>query len=249
MLGQVHALWLPVPGEFDDYIATPKGNFYRSLHTAVIGPEGKTVEIQIRTRDMHKDAELGVAAHWRYKEGGRHDDEALNRRVLLMRRLLEWGEHSEDHELLEAFGSESEQRVYVLTPAGDVVDLPAGATPLDFAYRIHTDVGHRCRGAKVNGRIAPLTHPLKSGEQVEVLTTRNGEPARDWLNPHLGYLHSARARTKVRQWFRHLDFDRHVSEGRELLDRELDRLGLGSVELKPLLERFNFKRVDQLLAA
>ena len=249
VLGQVHALWLPIRGEFDDYIATPKGNFYRSLHTAVIGPEGRTVEIQIRTHDMHKDAELGVAAHWRYKEGGQHDDEALNRRVLLMRRLLEWGERSEDHELLEAFASESEQRVYVLTPAGDVVDLPAGATPLDFAYRIHTDVGHRCRGAKINGRIAPLTHELKSGEQVEVLTTRNGEPARDWLNPHLGYLRSARARAKVRQWFRQMDFGRHVAEGRDLLSRELERLGLGSVELKPLLARFNFKRIEQLLAA
>lgn len=248
VLGQVHALWPHVPGEFDDYIATPKGNFYRSLHTAVIGPEGKTVEIQIRTREMHEDSELGIAAHWRYKEGGR-PDETLNRRVSLMRRLLEWGEQrGDDQELLEAFRSEAEHRVYVLTPAGDVVDLPVGATPLDFAYHIHTDVGHRCRGAKINGRIVPLTHQLVSGDQVEVLTTRSGEPARDWLNPHLGYLHSSRSRAKVRQWFRQVDFDRNVAAGRDLLDRELDRLGLDSVDLKPLLPRFNMRRPEQLLA-
>lgn len=245
-LGIVHSLWQHIPGEFDDYIATPKGNLYRSLHTAVVGPEGKTLEIQIRTREMHEHAELGVAAHWRYKEGkGR--DPGYERKINWMRRLLE---RPGDEELVEAFRSEvAEDRVYVLTPQGQVMDLPSGATVLDFAYHVHTDVGHRCRGAKVNGRIVPLTHRLQTGEQVEILTSKNSEPSRDWMVPVLGYLHTGRARQKVRQWFRKRDYERNREEGREQVERELVRLGLARTPPESVVERFNFRNLDDLYAA
>lgn len=253
-LGVVHALWAPVPGEFDDYIARPKNNDYRSLHTAVLGPEGKTLEVQIRTREMHEQAELGVAAHWRYKETGGSQrsaagNAALERKIEWMRRLLE--AHAEGEEgagLAGSFDTELvEDRIYVLTPAGEVIDLPSGATPLDFAYHVHTMVGHRCRGAKVDGRIVPLDHKLRSGDRVEILTAKEPEPRRDWLVAANGFLASPRAREKVRTWFHRLDRERNLQAGREMLDRELRRMGLLQSDLQPVLARFNVAAVDELL--
>ncbi|MCE7031122.1 bifunctional (p)ppGpp synthetase/guanosine-3',5'-bis(diphosphate) 3'-pyrophosphohydrolase [Lysobacter sp. GX 14042] len=238
-LGVVHATWLPIPSEFDDYIARPKPNEYRSLHTAVVGPEGKTLEVQIRTRDMHRQAELGVAAHWKYKEGG-GIDAALERKIAWMRRLLEPGGEADGVALAGELGAElAEERVYVLTPKGEVIDLPAGATPLDFAYRVHTEVGHRCRGAKVDGRIVPLNHRLHSGDRVEIMTGKTAEPRRDWLMEANGFLASGRSREKVRAWFHKLDRARNEAEGKELLDKELRRLGLLGADLAPACERFH----------
>jgi len=254
VLGLVHNHWQPVPGEFDDYISNPKPNLYRSLHTAVRGIQGRVFEVQIRTHEMHEHAELGVAAHWRYKEGGPRD-EALEQRVGMMRQLIESGEGEhdpahDDETLIENFESlTSEDRVYVLTPRGDVIDLAQGATALDFAYHVHTEVGHRCRGAKVNGRIVPLTHVLANGDRVEVLTSNQAHPSRDWLNPQLGYLHSGRARTKVRHYFRQLNYDENLAAGRAALEGELKRLGLAQFDLEPVAEQFNFRRVEHLLAA
>jgi GTP pyrophosphokinase len=250
-LGVVHATWVPVPSEFDDYIARPKRNDYRSLHTAVIGPEGKTLEVQIRTREMHRQAELGVAAHWKYKEGGSHAaDAAFDRKIAWMRRLLEAqseGDRDGGDALAGEFDTElAEDRVYVLTPKGDVVDLPHGATPLDFAYHLHTEVGHRCRGAKVDGRIVPLDHKLHSGDRVEILTAKTGEPRRDWLVVSNGFLASSRSREKVRTWFNRLDRERNEHAGRELLDRELRRLGLLGADLAPARERFRFESDGEL---
>ncbi|TDK20487.1 bifunctional (p)ppGpp synthetase/guanosine-3',5'-bis(diphosphate) 3'-pyrophosphohydrolase [Luteimonas aestuarii] len=252
-LGVVHALWLPVPGEFDDYIARPKNNDYRSLHTAVVGPEGKTLEVQIRTREMHEQAELGVAAHWRYKEtGGSQRSSAANasldRKIEWMRRLLEsHGEAAGDGALASGFDAELvEDRVYALTPMGEVIDLPAGATPLDFAYHVHTMVGHRCRGAKVDGRIVPLDHVLHSGDRVEILTGKTAEPRRDWLLASNGFLASARSREKVRTWFHKLDRERNLQAGREMLDKELRRLGLLNADLVPVLSKFNVTSADDL---
>jgi GTP pyrophosphokinase len=207
-LGVVHGLWHYIPGEFDDYIATPKGNFYRSIHTAVIGPGAKSVEVQIRTREMHEHAELGVAAHWTYKEGGSRDAQ-YERKIEWVRKLLEPHDPSgegEDRDFVEQMRTELfEDRVYALTPKGEVVDLPRGATPLDFAYQIHTSLGHRCKGAKVNGRIVPLTYTLQNGEIVEIIASKQESPSRDWLAPEQGYLASAHSRSKVRAWFRKLD--------------------------------------------
>ncbi|WP_343225025.1 RelA/SpoT family protein [Luteimonas sp. MC1895] len=254
-LGVVHALWTPVPGEFDDYIARPKNNDYRSLHTAVVGPEGKTLEVQIRTREMHEQAERGVAAHWRYKESGGSQrsaagEAAVNRKIEWMRNLLEAtaeGADSGDGALAGAFDTELlEDRIYALTPRGEVIDLPRGSTPLDFAYRVHTEVGHRCRGAKVDGRIVPLDHVLRSGDRVEILTGKVSEPRRDWLMATSGYLASPRSREKVRAWFHKLDRARNLQDGRELLDRELKRVGLGQAELAPVLKRFNVEAADDL---
>lgn len=245
-LGIVHSLWRPVPGEFDDYIANPKGNNYQSLHTAVFGPDGKTVEVQIRTQAMHEHAEKGVAAHWRYKEGGAHDP-GYQRKLNGMRQLLEGGD---DQAMLDEFVNDAnDDRIYVLTPKGKVLDLQRGCTVLDFAYQVHTSVGNRCRGAKVNGRIVPLTYPLKNGEQVEILTARDEDPSRDWLVPRLGYLASARSRAKVRQWFRQKDRGRNLTEGREILDKELKRLAVPATDLQPLVSRFNFKDLESLYIA
>lgn len=238
-LGVVHATWMPIPSEFDDYIARPKPNDYRSLHTAVVGPEGKTLEVQIRTLDMHRQAEMGVAAHWKYKEGG-SADAALDRKVAWMRRLLESGGGTDDAILAGELDSElAEERIYVLTPKGEVIDLPAGSTPLDFAYRVHTEVGHRCRGAKVDGRIVPLNHRLQSGDRVEIMTAKTGEPRRDWLLESNGFLASGRSREKVRAWFHKLDRARNEAEGKEMLDKELRRLGLLGADLGPACERFH----------
>lgn len=242
-LGVVHATWAPIPSEFDDYIARPKRNDYRSLHTAVVGPEGKTLEVQIRTHDMHRQAELGVAAHWKYKEVGSHSaDAAFDRKIAWMRRLLETSAEPgrEDGSLTGEFDTELvEDRIYVLTPKGEVIDLPAGATPLDFAYHVHTEVGHRCRGAKIDGRIVPLDHKLHSGDRVEILTAKTGEPRRDWLVVSNGFLASSRSRDKVRAWFHKLDRARNETAGKELLDKELRRLGLLGADLAPAREKFN----------
>jgi GTP pyrophosphokinase len=243
-LGLVHALWTPVPGEFDDYIARPRSNDYRSLHTAVIGPAGKTVEVQIRTREMHRHAELGVAAHWRYKEGrAAGNDAALSRRIEWMRQLLESGADGVQGGLESEL---AEDRVYALTPKGEVVDLPAGATPLDFAYHVHTEVGHRCNGAKVNGRIVPLQTVLRSGDRVEILTAKVAAPRRDWLVAANGYLASPRSREKVRAWFHKLDRARNVQAGREILEKELRRLGLLQHDLAPVLPKFNVASAEDL---
>ena len=251
VLGLVHALWMPIPSEFDDYIARPKSNGYRSLHTAVVGPGGKTLEVQIRTREMHAQAELGVAAHWRYKEGGAAGGAAMDKRIAWMRKLLEQAaEAAKEGEAspLDAMDSELvEDRVYALTPKGEVVDLQQGATVLDFAYQVHTMVGHRCRGAKVDGRIVPLNTQLHSGERVEILTGKTAEPRRDWLQASSGFLASNRSREKVRAWFNKLDRARNLQAGRELLDRDLRRMGLLQADLQPVLGKFNVSTVDDLL--
>ncbi|MGO4223527.1 bifunctional (p)ppGpp synthetase/guanosine-3',5'-bis(diphosphate) 3'-pyrophosphohydrolase [Lysobacter sp. TAF61] len=242
-LGVVHATWAPIPSEFDDYIARPKRNDYRSLHTAVVGPEGKTLEVQIRTHEMHRQAELGVAAHWKYKEVGSHSaDAAFDRKIAWMRRLLEGSAEGgrEDGTLSGEFDTELvEDRIYALTPKGEVIDLPTGATPLDFAYHVHTEVGHRCRGAKVDGRIVPLDHKLRTGDRVEIMTAKTGEPRRDWLIAANGFLASSRSRDKVRAWFHKLDRARNETAGKDLLDKELRRLGLLGADLAPAREKFN----------
>jgi GTP pyrophosphokinase len=248
-LGIVHGLWRHIPKEFDDYIANPKENLYRSLHTAVVGPEGKALEIQIRTEAMHRHAELGVAAHWRYKEGGSFDP-GYEEKIAWLRQLLEWKD--EEHtasDFVDRFKSEAfQERVYALTPQGRIIDLPRGSTPLDFAYAIHSEVGHRCRGAKVNGRIVPLTYQLQNGEQVDILTAKQGTPSRDWLNPHRGYLNTSRARSRVRQWFKREDHEHNVAAGRDITDRELHRLGVTGLSLDKLAERFRFRLVEEFLA-
>jgi GTP pyrophosphokinase len=250
VLGVVHALWPIIPQEFDDYIARPKGNDYQSLHTAVIGPEGKTLEVQIRTEEMHRGAELGVAAHWRYKEGGAADA-AYQTRVAWMRKLLETRAEGEDDATLaaELQAELSEDRIYLLTPKGEVIDLPAGATVLDFAYHVHTMVGHRCRGAKVNGRIVPLTHQPVSGDRVEILTAREPAPSRDWLSPQLGYLVTTSARGKLRAWFRREDTAANLAAGKLLLEREMRRLGASDDALEGLPARLGRKSRDDMLVA
>ena len=249
-LGLVHTLWQPIPGEFDDYITTPKGNHYQSLHTAVVGPEGKAVEVQIRTIEMHEHAELGVAAHWRYKEGGPNDP-AFDNKIAVMRQLLDAGEEMlDDESLLESFQSAtSEDRVYVLTPTGQVIDLAQGATVLDFAYHVHTEVGHRCQGAKVNSRIVPLTYQVQTGERVEILTGKHPRPSRDWLNPRLGFVQGARARAKVRQWFKRESHDDNLRQGRELVESELKRMDQTQSDLEGVPERFSLGSLDDVFAA
>ena len=251
VLGVVHELWTHIPREFDDYIANPKPNGYQSLHTAVIGPHGRILEVQIRTREMHDQAELGVAAHWRYKEGAQALEPALDDRIAWLRQLLEAREEAhESGSLLRSLDNELESgRVYAFTPRGDIVDLPAGSTPLDFAYQIHTQVGHRCRGAKVGGRIVPLTYVVRSGDRIEVLTARHPRPSRDWLNPNLGYLGSPRSRAKVRHWFRRQDRARNVADGQEIWDRELKRLRVEQPSRDAIAERFDAPKFDDFLAA
>ncbi|HKE96924.1 MAG TPA: bifunctional (p)ppGpp synthetase/guanosine-3',5'-bis(diphosphate) 3'-pyrophosphohydrolase [Povalibacter sp.] len=251
-LGIVHSLWPYIPGEFDDYIATPKDNLYRSLHTAVIGPGKLPVEIQIRTREMHEHAELGVAAHWRYKEGGKHNP-AYEQKIVWLRQILEPADregHESSNDFLERVRSEIfEDRVYALSPRGQVIELPRGATPLDFAYHLHTDLGHRCRGAKVNGRMVPLNQTLTNGDQVEIITGKQPNPSRDWLVPSLGYLVSQRNRSKVRSWFRKLDEEQNRQQGRQILERELQRLAIHSVTLPELVAEFRLESAEQLYQA
>jgi GTP pyrophosphokinase len=249
-LGLVHTLWQPIPGEFDDYITTPKGNNYQSLHTAVADREGRAVEVQIRTHQMHEHAELGVAAHWRYKEGG-PTDPAFDKKIAVMRQLLDSSDDDlDDQSLLDSFQSAtSEDRVYVITPRGQVVDLTAGSTVLDFAYHVHTEVGHRCRGAKVNGRIVPLTQEVHTGERIEILTGKHPRPSRDWLNPRLGYIRGARARSKVRQWFKQESREDNLRAGKESIENEAKRLGLIQSDFKQVVKRFSLATVDDLFVA
>jgi len=237
-LGVVHGGWTYIPGEFDDYIATPKDNFYRSIHTAVIGPQSLPIEVQIRTHDMHQQAELGVAAHWVYKEGGPRDA-SYAQKIEWVRQLLEPtedGAATQDADFIDRVRADLfEDRVYALTPRGEVIDLPRGATPLDFAYQVHTGLGHRCRGAKINGRIVPLTQTLANGEVVEIIAGKEESPSRDWLIQD-GYLASPRSRAKLRSWFRRRDADVNEAEGRAIAERELARLGVG-LDLAPMLAR------------
>lgn len=247
VLGMVHALWKHIPKEFDDYIAMPKGNNYQSLHTVVIGEGGKTLEVQIRTHEMHEHAELGVAAHWRYKDGSKQDV-GYDNKVNWMRQLLSSND-KDSTDLLAQFETETEEeRIYVFTPAGDVVDLSVDSTVVDFAYHVHTEVGHRTRGAKVNGSIVPLITVLETGDRVEILTAKISKPSRDWLSEQSGYLNSAKAKAKVRHWFRENDFDQNVIVGKEALDKELKKFALESVDLKRFLKRYNLHEVDKLYA-
>ncbi len=250
-LGIVHNLWRPIPNEFDDYIANPKDNFYRSLHTAVHDDEGKTVEVQIRTWEMHEDAEYGIAAHWRYKEDNQGHDDAFEQRLAFLRRLMEFGPDVNDaSQFVDTVKSEVFQdRVYSVTPNGDIVDLPVGATAIDFAYHIHTDIGNRCRGAKINGRLAPLNYKLKMGDQVEILTAKRGGPSMDWLNPDLDYAVTSRARSKIRHWLRKQNREKHIIMGREVLERELKRLGvLDKVTFESVARLLSFEKLDDFLA-
>ncbi len=249
-LGAIHSLWRPIPGEFDDYIATPKDNMYRSLHTAVVGPEGRPLEVQIRTYEMHYTAELGIAAHWRYKEGHKQDP-VFDNKIAWLRQLMEWRQEVTDaREFIDSLKTDVFQdRVYTFTPRGDIIDLPTGSTPIDFAYHIHTEVGHRCRGAKVDGKLVGLDYQLRNGDQVEILTAKRGGPSRDWLNPHLGYVKTSRARSKIRQWFKRQNRDENIVQGREVLERELKRLGLDETPFDQIARKFNFDKVDDLMAA
>ncbi len=245
-LGIVHATWKHIPREFDDYIAQPKGNMYQSLHTVVVTESGKTLEVQIRTHRMHEHAELGVAAHWKYKDGSKQD-QSYDQKVNWMRQIL--SDQDQDSSLVDQFmEATDEHRIYVFTPNGDVLDLPHNSTPVDFAYHVHTEVGHRCQGAKVNGAIVPLNHALQTGDQIEILTAKLAKPSRDWLHEQSGYVNSPRARAKVRHWFRENEFDKNLQAGREVLDAELKKYNLQAVDLKPLLASFNLHEVDKLHA-
>ncbi len=250
-LGIVHTLYHHLPNEFDDYVANPKPNGYQSIHTVVLGPEGKTVEVQIRTRQMHEDAELGVAAHWKYKEGGQGAKGGYEEKIAWLRKILAWQEDVADSgNLVEELKNQVfEDRVYVFTPKGDVVDLPAGSTPLDFAYYIHSDVGHACVGAKTGGKIVPFTYKLQTGDQIEIITSKGSTPSRDWLNPELGYVYSSRARAKVQHWFKLQDRDKNIAAGRELLESELTRAGLKYADAELAMERFNMHNMEDMLAS
>ncbi|MCE9678078.1 GTP diphosphokinase [Shewanella sp. AS1] len=249
-LGVVHTLWHHIPKEFDDYVANPKPNGYQSIHTVVVGPEGKTVEIQIRTEQMHEDAELGVAAHWKYKEGSTGKQSGYEEKINWLRKILQWQEDvAESGNLVDEVRSQVfEDRVYVFTPNGDVVDLPMGSTVLDFAYYIHSQVGHRCIGAKVDGRIVPFTYQVETGERVEIITSKHPNPKRDWLNPNLGYVKASRTRSKIQHWFKQQDRDKNIVAGREMLEAELARTGLTLKDAQSAVERFNMVAMDDLLA-
>jgi len=252
VLGIVHNIWTPIPKEFDDYISNPKGNYYRSLHTAVRCPDGRSLEVQIRTWDMHKHAELGVAAHWRYKEGSRrHPEDNYDEKIAWLRQLLTWkDEVADSSDWVNHYKQAAlDETIYVITPQGKVVDLPAGSTPIDFAYRVHTDLGHRCRGAKVNGALVPLNTALETGEGVEIVTAKRGGPSRDWLNPAQGYIHTKSARVKVRQWFANLALEETLAEGRGIVGKELQRLGQTSANIEELAHKLGFTKSDDLFIA
>ncbi|MGK0371935.1 MAG: GTP pyrophosphokinase, partial [Glaciecola sp.] len=250
-LGTVHAKYKHIPKEFDDYIATPKQNGYQSIHTVVIGPSGKSIEIQIRTKQMHDDAELGVAAHWRYKEGHSGKSASGDDRVSWLRKILQWqDELAESGNLVEELRSQVfDDRVYVFTPKGDVIDLPLGSTPLDFAYYVHSNVGNRCIGAKISGRIMPFTYKLQSGDQVEVLTGKSPAPSRDWMHPGLGYVHSGRARATIHSYFKKQDKVKHVEAGKELLERELLKADVAVKHVSDACEKYNLKSSEDLYAS
>lgn len=248
VLGIAHDLWTPIPGEFDDYIAKPKENGYSSLHTGVIGPEGKALEVQIRTREMHHASEMGIAAHWRYKEGGRRDFR-FEEKLVWLRKLMGWRDELGESANLarEIRKGLFQEAVYVMTPQGKVIDLPRDATPLDFAYHVHTDLGHRCRGAKVDGAIVPLNTPLKTGQRVEIIAAKQGGPSLDWLNPEQGFAKSSRARAKIRQWFNSRNFEASVAQGRLQLERELKRAGRSGLSLEKVADHFSFAKLDDFL--
>jgi GTP pyrophosphokinase len=252
VLGLIHTKWRPIPGEFDDYIAAPKDNFYQSLHTAVIFNDGKTLEVQIRTQEMHEGAEYGIAAHWRYKEGSPRD-ENYERRIVWLRQIMDWMQEVEDaSEFVDSMKTDVfSDRVYVFTPNGDIIDLPSGATSIDFAYHVHTEVGHRCRGAKINGKLVSLDYVLKTGDQVEILTAKRGGPSRDWLNPNLNLVNTNRARSKIRYWFKKQDQDQNIVSGKNLLERELRRLSIShsDINLGNLSKEFGFKTAEELYTA
>lgn len=249
-LGVVHNLWTPIPKEFDDYIAKPKSNGYRSLHSAVTGPENKVVEVQIRTHEMHQHSELGVAAHWRYKEGAR-GDARYEEKIAWLRQILEWKDDVPDAgELAEHFKTALfEDSVYVLTPQGKVIGLPKGATPVDFAYHVHTDLGHRCRGAKVDGVMVPLNYPLQNAQQVEIISVKEGGPSRDWLNNALGYLKSQRARSKARQWFKNKEIKITLAQGRVIVEKALQHQGVVAIGLDEFAVKFNFTKLNDFFVA
>lgn len=251
VMGIVHSLWTPIPQEFDDYIAKPKENMYQSLHTAVIGPQGKPLEVQIRTAEMHHVAEYGIAAHWLYKEENQTSDKVFERKINWTRQLLEWHKEFADARLfVDSLKTDIFQdQVYVFTPKGDVIELAAGATPIDFAYYVHTEIGHRCIGAKVNGRIVPLDYRLKTGDRVEILTSNRSRPSRDWLNPALGLVRTARAREKIRHYFRRQARAEAMAAGRAALEKELHRLGYDHYSLDELAKLFDFKNTDDFLVA
>ncbi|WP_416307748.1 GTP diphosphokinase [Neptunicella sp. SCSIO 80796] len=250
-LGIVHAHFKHIPREFDDYIATPKPNGYQSIHTVINGPQGKSIEIQIRTQQMHQDSELGVAAHWKYKEGNHSSRSSYDEKISWLRKILAWQEEmAESGDIVEELRSQVfEDRVYVFTPRGDVVDLPMGSTPLDFAYYIHSNVGHRCIGAKVFGRIVPFTYQLQTGDQVDILTGKRSNPSRDWMNPSLGYIHSSRARAKIQTWFKKQDRDKNLQAGKEALDKELVRAHVDPKQATEACHKFNVSSVEDLYVA
>ena len=250
VLGIVHGLWKPIPGEFDDYIATPKENLYQSLHTAVVGDDGNTLEVQIRTWEMHRTAEYGIAAHWRYKESGKRD-EAFEAKIAWLRSLLEWRKEVTDaSEFVDAMKTDIfRDRVYTFTPKGKLIDLPVDATPIDFAYQVHTEIGHRCRGARVNGKLVSLDYQLRNGDQVEILTARRGGPSRDWLNPALGLIKTSRARNKIRQWFRRQDRQQNIAQGRDIVERELKRMGVERLGHEAVAQLFGYEELGDFYAA
>jgi len=252
VLGLVHHVWTPLPREFDDYIAKPKPNNYRSLHTAVVGPDHKVLEVQIRTFEMHQHSEFGVAAHWRYKEGNTRVPQAqqYNERIAWLRQILDWKEGLADVADLAAYfrAGMFQDNVYVLTPQGRVIDLPAASTPVDFAYHVHSELGHRCRGARVDGEMVPLNYTLKNGQTVEIVAAKTGGPSRDWLNPELRFIHSQRARAKVRQWFNNQNLDADIATGRQTVEKLLQRAGMTSLGLDELASRLGYAKPEELLA-
>ncbi len=249
-LGVIHTHWRPIPHEFDDYIAAPKDNLYQSLHTAVIYDDGKPLEVQIRTREMHQNAEYGIAAHWRYKEKGGKKDEAYEQRVNWLRRLMDWrADVSDTQDFMDGMRTDVFQdRVYIFTPRGDIIDLPAGSTPIDFAYHVHTEIGHRCRGAKVNAHLVTLDYVLKTGDTVEILTAKHGGPSRDWLNASLKLVNTQRARAKIRAWFKEQDREQNLLQGKAILEREAHRLGL-DIDPEELAQSFDIRNADELYVA
>lgn len=249
-LGIIHTHWRPIPNEFDDYIAAPKDNFYQSIHTAVIYDDGKPLEVQIRTPEMNQNAEYGIAAHWRYKEKGKRD-EVYEQRINWLRTLMEWRQDVEDaQEFVDSMKTDVFQdRVYVFTPKGDIYDLPIGSTPIDFAYHVHTEIGNRCRGAKVNNKLVSLDHTLKTGDQVQILTAKHGGPSRDWLNSNLGLVTTQRARSKIRHWFKKQDEEQNLTQGKMMLERELHRLGIHDEDLEKLAVSFDYRNIDDFFVA
>lgn len=243
--------WRPIPGEFDDYIAAQKDNNYQSLHTAVIFDDGKPLEVQIRTDEMHESAEFGIAAHWRYKEDRTKIKDSYQQKISWLRSMFTWQQEDEDaEEFVDSWKSDVfKDRVYVLTPQGDIIDLPAGSTPIDFAYHVHTEIGNRCRGSKINGKLVSLDYVLQTGNQVEILTAKRGGPSRDWLNPNLGLVHTSRARSKIKQWFKRQDRELNLTQGKALLEKEFKRLGLKHINLDVILAELGVKSVDDLYVA